>query len=460
MNTITAAIDVLSEQEKELIHRKSCRLLEEVGIYAPCRSFLKLMEENGAVIDYDREIFFLPEGLTQSLLEEGRARHNTNYTLEPLSGYVSTEVYMVDYRTRTRRPGTVDDIMKGIALLNHLSAFPGANAIVVPSDVPACVSDVVSFQKLLTYSEKPGGTYILSKDSAEYIIRLAQAAGKEISYDFQTVSPFRYSADTLELAMFFHDRGLKATASPFVMSMGSGPVTTAGALLVQNTEYLACMFVSNVLAGRTIEYSVSIHPMDPGTLICSFGAPGLSMSALAGCSMARYYGLTCGGNVGLTDSLDPDFQAGFEKGISAAFSAFSGGKFVGCQGIVGADQGNSLEQLVIDNEWLEAFNFSIRGIPVNEETLAEDLIRELGIGGSFISEEHTIEHLREYHWQPSVFHRGPWSDNSKTLLERAEDKVREYTRGYQTAAPIVPDDTARELQKIAEEALKELPDKR
>ena len=92
--------------------------------------------------------------------------------------------------------------------------------------------------------------------------------------------------------------------------------------------------------------------------------------------------------------------------------------------------------------------------------MAEDLIHELGIGGSYISEEHTIEHLREYHWHPTVFHRGLWSDNSKTLLERAEEKVREYTRGYQTASPVVSDGTARELQKIAEEALKKLPDKR
>lgn len=186
------------------------------------------------------------------------------------------------------------------------------------------------------------------------------------------------------------------------------PVTTAGSLLLQNAEYLACMFISSVLSGKIPNYNETVHPLDPGSLVCSFGAPGITVSALGGCAMANFYGLYSGGNVGLTDSLEPDFQCGFEKAISAAFAAFSGGRSVGGQGIVGADQGISLEQLVIDNDWIEAFNFSIKGILVDEDTLAETLIREVGIGGNFMGEEHTVAHLREYYWRPSVFSREQW----------------------------------------------------
>lgn len=213
------------------------------------------------------------------------------------------------------------------------------------------------------------------------------------------------------------------------------------------------MFISSVLSGKIPNYNETVHPLDPGSLVCSFGAPGITVSALGGCAMANFYGLYSGGNVGLTDSLEPDFQCGFEKAISAAFAAFSGGRSVGGQGIVGADQGISLEQLVIDNDWIEAFNFSIKGILVDEDTLAETLIREVGIGGNFMGEEHTVAHLREYYWRPSVFSREQWGENSKNLLERAEEKVLEYTRGYQEMQPVISADQTEELDRIAREGI-------
>lgn len=451
---INGTIDVLTQDEKELIHEKSLRILQEIGLHAPCREFLKLMEEHGATIDYEREIMYLSRSVIEPILAKGREEHKLSLKLQPITGNVSTEVYLVDYLTRSRRLGTTDDVMKGIALLNRLSAFPSANAVVVPSDVPSGATDIVSFQKILSYSKKPGGTYILTPESAEFILQLADAANHPVSYDFQTISPLRFSSETLKMAMCFYRHGKPSGCGPFVMSMGSGPITAAGSLLVQNAEFLACMFVTYVLSGRINSYNETIHPMDPSTLVCSFGAPGISISAFGGCSMAKFYGLTSGGNVGLTDALDPDFQSGFEKGVSAAFAALSGGKWVGGQGIVGADQGISLEQLVIDNDWIEAFNFSIRGIDVSEETLAEDLIHELGIGATFIQEEHTIEHLRECHWQPSVFYRGLWEDHSKSLLERAVEKVELYTKGYDKMEPVVSDSTYRVLEEIASDGIR------
>jgi trimethylamine:corrinoid methyltransferase-like protein len=73
--------------------------------------------------------------------------------------------------------------------------------------------------------------------------------------------------------------------------------------------------------------------------------------SLAGIQVARELGLSCFANVALTDSNTPDFQAGFDKAVSAALVLAAGAEDIGQQGIVGADQGASLEQLIIDKEW-------------------------------------------------------------------------------------------------------------
>ena len=108
---------------------------------------------------------------------------------------------------------------------------------------------------------------------------------------------------------------------------------------------------------------------------------------------------------------------------------------------------------MIDNEWIETFNFSIKGMEVSEETLAEDLIHELGIGATYIQEEHTIDHLYECYLRPSVFFRGLWEDHSKSLLEKAADKVNEYTEGYRNMEPVISDSLFKQLSEIAEDGI-------
>ena len=452
--SIKAAIDVLSAAEKQLVHEKSLSILENIGLHAPHASFLRLMEEHGAVIDWQKQVMRLPAHVVNDMMDEVRtALAKPDETdIQPLTGSVSTEVFMVDYASKSRRPGILDDVKKGIALLNHLPSFASADAIVVPSDIPNDVTDLVTYQMLFTYSKKPSGTYILSPVTAPYIIEMARFMSKSIYYGFQTVSPLRFMPETLEIAMLFKERGMPAGAGPFVLSMGSGPITTAGSLLLQNAEQLACIFCTRQLGGHTRGYYSTVHPLDASTLLCSFGSPNLAVSAMAGCSMARYYGLYPSGNVGLTDALEPDFQCGFEKALTAAFAAFSGNRSMGAQGIVGADQGISLEQLVIDDEWISAFNYGTAGFEVNEETLAEALIHELGIGGSFISEEHTVRHFGDSYWPSALFNRNAWdawkAQGSRSLLERAHEKAEVYTADYRRLPQVIAAGIADDLNRI------------
>lgn len=455
MNHLKMMPDFLTDSQKLLIHEKSLNILEKVGVRAPFPPFLQLLKKHGAQVDEVSQTAKFPRRVIQEMLDQFPKQEETQQ-MKGLKGSISTEVFLVDYLTKTRRLGVLDDVKKGIALVEHLSEFPTSNAVVVPSDVPEQISDVESFYQLFSYSRKPGETYILSPFSAEYVIEMGKVIGRPISYGFQCLSPFQFTTVTLKLAMLFYEQGLKAACGPFAMSMVTSPVTPAGALLTQNAEQLACWFCNYCLGNRSFSYTSPVHPVDPATLLCSFGSPSLGLTSVAGASMAHFYGVPYGGNVGLTDSLEADFQAGFEKGFNMLLSAAAGGSSVGGQGIVGADQGISLEQLVIDNEWLRAYNHTVQGMEISEETLGEDLILEQGIGGNFLAEEHTVEHLQESYWSTKLFYRDSWDawmrEKKKTLLEKAADLVRDYTQDYKNKEPVISENHQHELFKILEHA--------
>ena len=160
--------------------------------------------------------------------------------------------------------------------------------------------------------------------------------------------------------------------------------------------------------------------------------------------MAHYYGMWASSNSALTDAIFPDFQAGAEKGITGTISALCGSVVVGCQGIAGADQGFSFEQLVLDDEWLGYLNYIMEGFEVTEETIAADL----------------IEHMADSRHRDTLFAREFWSerlsDPQTDLLYRVRDFVDTHTAGYQTPKLCIHPEAARELDRIYEAAVQEL----
>jgi trimethylamine--corrinoid protein Co-methyltransferase len=195
-------------------------------------------------------------------------------------------------------------------------------------------------------------------------------------------------------------------------------------------------------------------------MICSFGSPNQALFAVATGQLARFYGIQGGTNTGLTDALSADFQGGFEKGVTAAFNSLSGLWSIGCQGIVGADQGFSFEQLVIDNEWIDYYNYILDGFDVTDETIGFDVIKSVGIAGNFLGEEHTVEHMKDSYWISEIFGRQDWANwaagGSKTIYNRAHEFVEKVTAGYKNIEPVKSAEICAGLDSITADAWAEM----
>ena len=114
-------------------------------------------------------------------------------------------------------------------------------------------------------------------------------------------------------------------------------------------------------------------------------------------------------------------------------------------------------QLVMDNEFAKMIKFLLRGIPVNDETLAVDVIREIGIGKNFLSHDATFKHMRSQS-QPKLIDRRmreEWEASGSTdIYARASEEARRILENHKPEP--LPDDVLATMRSIVEEAEKEM----
>jgi len=151
-----------------------------------------------------------------------------------------------------------------------------------------------------------------------------------------------------------------------------------------------------------------------------------------------------------------DAQSGHEKTITGLLAALAGVNVVYGSGMLEAGITFDLAQLVIDNEIAAMIKHVLRGIPVNEETLSVDLIKEIGIGRDYVSHESTYAHMKSQSYGDLIDRRTreSWeADGSTDIYQRARARVHDILRTHEPLA--LPEDVRTRLRSIVVEAEKE-----
>ena len=120
-------------------------------------------------------------------------------------------------------------------------------------------------------------------------------------------------------------------------------------------------------------------------------------------------------------------------------------------GMLELGQTVSLEQIVIDNDIIAMCKRATRGIPVDEETIALDVIKAVKHTGNFIAQKHTKKYMKEEQSFPLLFSRemrGAWvkKTGKKDLAEVAHEKVKEILRTHEV--PPIDRDIKEEIMKV------------
>ncbi len=476
MKKILSDIQVLSESEIELIHERSLDILEKIGVRFPNAQVLRILGDSGAVIDSKKQVARFPRKLVEKCLSQAAKASEHMLRLEgamhvndgSFKFQMCSQMNFFDYETQTRRTGTLVDVTKGIVLGNALQHVGVVNGIVTPSDVPLSLIDVYTCRELLVHTDcarKKSRLWIYSPQSAKFIIEMTKAAvgadkfarEKPIYFTVEAVSPLGYSDHSLAIALVMVKAGLNVFLGPIPMAGATAPVTRAGVLTLANAETLGGItFVQCLNPHQPAIYNGASHTMDMKSTVCSFGSPNQTLLGIAHAQMARRYRLPANNNTGGTDSLAFDVQNGVQHGIGSALTMTAGVDIMIDLGMVGADQAASFEQLVLDNEWMDYLNFIFKGFEVSEETIAYDVIERVGIGGNFLMEEHTLEHMRGEYYSSDLFPCDNWdgwaAKGKPAAVDRAHERVKAVLKEGYPPKPVLSDSQVGAIDDLVKQA--------
>ena len=471
-------LKLLSDADISAIHNISIKILSEIGVKVPLRSALEALAEAGARVDFSQEIVKLSEKLVMdSLQRAGKqyvlyGRDGSRFVRFGFGDFVlpSTEgqVFVVEEDGKRRRSGTSEDVCQAIIVTDALENIDWLGGFVLPDDVPPMIRDVFLTGELIKGSRKPQHVLFDNVRSFRYALQIceATAGGKakhrlqpRLSAFVEPISPLRFAPNGLEILKECVLEGLPVYFGPMVQTGATGPVTLAGTAALENAEVLAGIVIAQAFQpGIPVGYGCSCHTMDMRTMMISFGAAEQALFAIAMTQMAQFYGLPSLFNSGLTDSKRHDAQSGLERGMTLLTGALAGLETFAPTGIVGADQGASIEQIIIDNEMAGYVKRILKGFKVDEETLAFDVVKRVGIGGNFLTDDHTLEHYKDELWSPSGLDRQNWDNwltsGGRSMYEWAHERKQQILANHH---PEVADPAlAAEIDAIVAAARKEL----
>ena len=246
------------------------------------------------------------------------------------------------------------------------------------------------------------------------------------------ISPLTLDTNTLKILEFCALNSIPATCAPAPIAGATSPATLAGTLAQLHAEALAGVAIAQVFSpGARVLYGAVPAVMDLRTMVLTMGSVETTMLNTCAVHLAKRYNLPIYASAGVTDAKIPDIQSGFEKGVSYLMVAMAGADYVHlAAGML--DSGNSIsyEQFIIDNEILGMVHRVIRGVDVDQETLAVDIIENIGPGGNYITEEHSIKHMFTQFFYPTLAIRmnfNRWQEQDEpTSLTNAHELVRKW----------------------------------
>lgn len=109
-------------------------------------------------------------------------------------------------------------------------------------------------------------------------------------------------------------------------------------------------------------------------------------------------------------------------------------------------------QLVMDNEFVQMIKYCVGGIPVNDETLSVDVIKEIGPFKDFLSHEQTFTYMKSISHPKLIDRRNRDKWEEKGATDMYQRSLAEAKRILNTHHPEpLPDDVKAEIRSIVEE---------
>jgi len=459
-----------SKADLDRINESVMGILTETGVEVNSERAFELLKQNGAKVDEESRIVKLPRSMVEDAVDSapskvvlyGRDKEH-NLQLEDNKvhfGTGGTVLNILDLDSGEKRKVNINDVANIARLVDALDNIHFLVIPVYPYECNDQNVDVNRFYHSLKNTSKHimGGIY--SKQGIHDVIDMAAdiAGGKAklksepfISFITCVVSPLRLDRDYTDFLMEIAEEGLPVAIPAEPLAGGTGPVTIAGNIVEMTAESLAGVVVAQLVnPGTPVLFASTASAMDMKTAAYLTGQVAMGLMHAGVAKVAQYYDIPLYATAGMSDSKIPDIQAGYEKAITSLLTGLAGANFIhDAAGLLEFCMTVAYEQYVIDNEIIGMAMRAVRGIEVSEDTLGEKVIKEVGPGGHFLTQEHTLKHMRDEFFQPDI------SDRQRRELWEEEGALNARERALKKAKHILADYKPQGINKKVDRRIKD-----
>ena len=450
----------LSHEEMQHIHKTALSLLERMGMKVEHPKALEYLRNAGCRVDMDSRIVKFPEEVVEQAIQRMKSNFanpdrwpklmsvrysQVRFDRQPFSIHEDFSVnaggfccFIWDLEGK-RRSATLEDARQALRLADRLDQITYTGLPCAAQDVPVEIRPIVMAAELAKHTRKHGGIETFNARQVDYICRIGEVvAGSREAHRRQPIlagyaearTPLCIDEVMVDVMLAHLERGLPQSLDTMPCAGSTAPMTAAGTVALGIAETLGGLvlgFAVDPKATMTIDFTPGYCDMR-SSLFGYAGAERIPLLAARIQMISEFYGCPSGVHGGKTDACIPGIQTGVQKAVSMLGVIMAGAIGFGTVGHLENAITFSPLQLVIDNEIARYVRRTVRGVEVNEETLAVDVIAAAGISGNTIASDHTAEHFKDEELLSPFFDALSWGMSDSLDRERFERRAAEKAR--------------------------------
>jgi trimethylamine--corrinoid protein Co-methyltransferase len=469
---------LLTDEQIGEIHRATLSVLETVGVRVMHEEALDLLRRAGCRVR-NEDIALIPNWLVEQAIRSTPHRF-TVYNREGREamrlegrnlyfGLGTDLMNTVDLDTGQTRPSVRQDVANAARVADACENIDFIASFALPGDAPPNAIYMECVRTMLENSAKPMFFTAAGREDLAAIYEMAEAvAGGEAALNekpflihySEPTPPLTHSQGALSKLLLCAEKGLPICYAPGAMLGGSAPVTIAGGLVQANAEALSGLVIHQLKRkGAPIISGVGLAPLDMRTSVVCYGAPELRLANSAFTDLYHYYGIPMWSTTG-SDAHGLDEQAAMEHAFGILMAALDGANLIHDVGYLGQGLLGDPASIVMCDEIISFVKRVIRGFEITPEALALEAIGQVGPGGHYLVEEHTLRHFRTEFWDPPNWNRDDpetWAaKGSLRYGERVRQKTGELLASHEPVP--LPEAVRGQLDEITRRAQAALED--
>ena len=471
----TPTFEVLTEDEIEAIYFSALTVLYETGVRVYEKEGVELAYSGGAIVEdttEDSSLVKMPPWMVDKALATlprkvvvvgpDRKYRMELYKNQIYFGTGSDTPFTLDPYTGERRRATYQDVKNFARLAEALPNIDFHMSLGIVQDTAVGTYDRWQYLAMLEGTNKPINITAVDLEGVRDQLEMAhiRVGGEEewkkgpiFSLYIEPVSPLSHSKEVVQKLLFACDHDIPSVYTPCPLAGATAPTTLAGTAVQALTESLFGIVLSQLRKpGSSLIIGGLMSNMDMRTTVYCYGSPEMALLSAAYTQVTEWLGVPMYETAGCSDAKLFDGQAAMEAAINIATSALVGGNMIHDVGYLEQGLTSSMEMMVASDEIVDMVKRILRGIPVTDETMALDVMDEVGPGGQYLDHDHTYSRFKTEIWRPKLIDRRNWENwelaGSKTYQERVHERVIEILEAE--TEPLLDEAMYKELRRVCE----------